>query len=100
MKDLFSQIGSLHFCFFLKHRPQLINSVHFVKVKGDHVIVKVIFLIKFVVTEAPRKDILLKLVVTNYENDSFHQTRLQVIMFFFKFELYLLAFFSANFPCQ
>lgn len=68
---------------FLSKTQAAINSAHFVKVKGDHVIVKVIFLIKFVVTEAPRKDILLKLVVTNYENDSFHQTRLQFIMFFF-----------------
>lgn len=48
-------------------------------------------------TEAPRKDILLKLVVTNYENDSFHQTRLQVIMFFFNLNYICWLFFQQTF---
>ena len=45
----------------------------------------IIFPIRFVVTEASRKDILLNLVVANYAGNLF--------------ELYLL-FVSANFPCQ
>ena len=57
-------------------------------------LIKVIFLIKFVVTEASRKAILSKLVVRNYENDSFHQIRLQDIMFLYYLNYVCFVYFS------